>query len=355
MTTETQRLQRMRQACLAGAGIACDDARWLMGLPLSGISPVKELAAQVRDRFRGKRVNLCSIVNAKSRLCGEDCKFCAQSLHYPTDAPRYPLLSCEELFAAARSAQACGATCFSIVTSGERIRSLEEMATVEEAVRRIASETTLRTCVSLGAIDEAFLARLKAAGLVRVHHNLETNRRYFPQICSTHRYEDRVEMVQRVQRMGFENCTGGIVGMGETAEDRIDLAFEIRQLGADSIPVNILNPIPGTPLEHQPVMEPDEVLRTLTLFRLVNPRADIIVAGGRERSLGERQDELFAAGASGILIGNYLTTAGRPPGEDLEMVQRLGFVPGRPEHARIDSERVHLFRRSSAPSSSLPS
>lgn len=342
MRLEAQQADRMEQSCLSGRGIAREDARRLMALPLDAIGPTLALAARVRDHFRGRRVNLCSIVNAKSRLCGEDCKFCAQSLHYRTSAPRYPLLSAEELLAAARAAEAGGATCFSIVTSGERIQSSEEKATIEETVRRVAGETSLRTCASLGRMDEALLARLKAAGLVRVHHNLETNRAYFPRICSTHRYEDRAEMVRRVQRMGFENCTGGIVGMGETAEDRIALAFEIRRLGADSIPVNILNPIPGTPLEHQPVMEPDEVLRTLALFRLVHPKADIIVAGGRERSLGERQEDLFAAGASGILLGNYLTTLGRPPEEDLAMIERLGFVPARPECPGSGLEAVNV-------------
>ena len=328
---DEQRLEHIREDSLSGKGIAREDAWWLMKLPVARLDPIFETASEVRDLFRGSQVSLCAIVNAKSRLCGEDCKFCAQSLHYSTGAEQYPLLTVEMLTEAARAAEAGGATCFSLVTSGESIRSAEEWATIEESVRRISSETALRTCVSLGAVSEENLLRLKKAGLVRVHHNLETSERYFPQVCTTHRHEDRIRMVERIRQAGLEHCTGGIVGLGESLEDRIDLAFQIRAMGPLSIPINVLNPIPGTPLEKQPVLDTDEALRSIALFRLVCPWADIIVAGGREQCLGERQDELFAAGASGVLIGNYLTTAGRPAAKDLKMIHRLGFVPGRYE------------------------
>lgn len=326
-TIMPERLREMERRCLKGHGISRADAIWMMALPLAQMRPVLDLASSVRDHYQGNRINLCSIVNAKSRLCGEDCRFCAQSLHFSGNAPQYPLMSREDLVESARNAEASGATCFSIVTSGSRIQRPEEKETILEAVHQISTETSLRTCVSLGMLDKDFLERLQAAGLDRVHHNLETSERFFPSICTTHDYIGRLDMVRLIHQQGLECCTGGIIGLGESVEDRIDLAFQVRQLGAESIPINILNPIPGTPLEKRRVLEPDEVFQSIALFRLVNPKASIIIAGGRERSLGTRQEELYAAGASGILLGNYLTTLGRPAEEDLEMIHRLGLVP----------------------------
>ena len=297
--------------------------------------PLAELLAltdNLRRKHSGNRVRLCSIINARSGGCREDCAFCAQSAHNRAGVPRYGLVSGEEILAAARNAGDAGAGEFSIVTSGPGAGGSDEAVQIETAVALLrGNEPGMGRCASLGKLSGDELKRLKENGLDCIHHNLETSRGYFPQICSTHSYDERVEMVRLAKENGFRVCSGGIFGLGESIEDRIEMAFELKELGVDSIPINFLNPIKGTRLEAQPLLSPEDALRTIAMFRLVMPGRDIVVCGGREVTLGDLQPLLFWAGANGILIGNYLTTGGRNAEDDLKMIRDLGLEPAKYE------------------------
>lgn len=297
--------------------------------------PLAELLAltdSLRREHSGNSVRLCSIINARSGGCREDCAFCAQSAHNRAGVPRYGLVSSEEILAAARNAYHSGAGEFSIVTSGPGAGGSAEAVQIETAVSLLrGSEPEMGRCASLGKLTGDELKRLKEKGLDCIHHNLETSRGYFPKICSTHSYDERVEMVRLARENGFRVCSGGIFGLGESVGDRVEMAFELKALGVDSIPINFLNPIKGTRLEAQPLLSPEEALRTIAMFRLVLPERDIVVCGGREVTLGDLQPLLFWAGANGILIGNYLTTSGRNAEDDLKMIRDLGLEPAKYE------------------------
>jgi len=280
-------------------------------------------ANRLRRAFKGKTVDFCSIINAKSGRCPEDCKFCAQSAHYRTSAPVYPLVSEKRLLKGMEEARRARARRYGIVVSGRRINSARELEMVCRALEAIRRMGGIGCCASLGELTAETARRLKASGLERYHHNLETSEEFFPQVCSTHSFADRVRTVRLAKEAGLEVCCGGIFGLGERPVDRLSLAFTLRELEVDSVPLNFLVPIPGTPLEGQPPLAPQEILRIVALFRFVLPRQDIKVCGGRERNLRDLQSWLFYAGANGALIGNYLTTPGRPPEEDWQMVADL--------------------------------
>lgn len=284
-------------------------------------------ADRIRRHFHGNKVKLCGIVNAKSGRCSENCSFCAQSAHYRTDCRVYPLLTEKELVAAAKSAERnMSATCFSFVTSGKTIHSDAELATIGSALAAVAAETKLNRCVSLGALNPDQINKLKKAGLRRLHHNLETAESYFGKMCTTHSYADRVKTVKLAKAAGLEICSGGIFGLGETPQQRIELAFALKELEVQSVPINILNPVPGTPAaaNYKP-MTPFEVLKLVAAYRFILPIQDIGVFGGRERSLGSLQPLMFVAGANVTLIGDYLTTKGQAPEKDLQMIRDLGL------------------------------
>jgi biotin synthase len=281
-------------------------------------------AARVREQFRGSAVDICSIVNAKSGACTEDCSYCAQSVHHSTGAPVYPLISVESMAEAAQSAKKNGAKRFCIVTSGRGIDTGEDLEAIARGIGRVR-EIGLSPCATLGTLSRDQLAYLKDAGLDRYHHNIETSKNYFPRICSTHTFEDRVEVLDRARTLGLSACSGGILGMGETMNDRIDMAFNLRNIGVDSVPINFLMPIAGTPLEGVPAIEPLEALHSLALFRLILPDREIRVCGGRGTALRTLHPLIFATGADGFMIGNYLTRSGLDPGEDLKMLRDLGL------------------------------
>jgi biotin synthase len=283
-------------------------------------------ASRIRRHYFGDTVSLCSIINAKSGRCPENCSFCAQSAHHRTDAPVYPLKSVSEMVQAAEVAARQGATCFGIVTSGTAISSGDELDRLCETLQRIGRETAITPSCSLGILDEGTASRLKAAGMKTYHHNLETARSFFPSICSSHDYEDDVATVRAAKRAGLYVCSGGIFGLGETMAQRIELAMTLRELDVDSIPVNFLNPVPGTPLADADNLTPLECLQTIALFRFILPRRKITVCGGRERNLRDLQSWIFLAGASGTMIGDFLTTSGRPVASDLQMVKDLGLT-----------------------------
>lgn len=317
--------ERIKADSLSGKGIDADDALTVLGLPQSELWALLEVSETVRRRFKGDQIRLCSIVNAKSGLCSEDCAFCSQSRRSNASIEKYPLLEEEEMVTAARDAKERGAREFSIVTSGLSMHSKRELDRVGNAIARIGTEVGIETCVSLGALSEENISFLLSRGLRSVHHNLETARGFFPSICTTHDYEEDVRAVRRAKAAGAWVCCGGIFGIGEAAADRVELAMTLRELDVDSIPVNFLNPIEGTPLGGKSELTPFGCLKIIAMMRLCHPAREIIVCGGREVNLRDLQGLIFAAGATGMMIGNYLTTSGRPAEEDLRMIADLGL------------------------------
>lgn len=267
----------------------------------------------------------CGIINAKSGRCPENCAFCAQSAHYRTGAPEYPLVDGETLLRRAEELAAAGATRFGIVTSGTALneRELDALCT---AVQRITCEVDIRVCGSLGQLDAERARRLVQAGMRRYHHNLETAASFFPKICSTHTYEEDLESLSIARTAGLEICCGGIFGLGESREQRVEFSRTLAELDVDAIPVNFLTPIPGTPLEGVSRLEPREALRILSILRLMHPGRDIIVCGGRAAVLGAWQSWIFAAGANAMMTGNYLTTAGNAFAADHDLLDELGMM-----------------------------
>jgi biotin synthase len=279
-------------------------------------------ANKVRQEFAGSKVELCNIMNAKSGLCSQDCKFCAQSGRHRTGVAAYPLKSKEEMVEAATRAKEIGAERFDIVTSGD-VLSRVELDVIVSAVSEITKELGMKMCASLGSMDAQGFSLLKKAGLSRYHHNLETSPDFFPKIVSTHTFQDRVDTIKAAKQAGLEVCSGGIIGMGETIEDRIDLALWLKKLNVDSVPINVLVPIEGTSLGTQSPLSCSEAIRTIALFRIILKDKIIKIAAGRESILKDFQAMAFMAGANGMLIGGYLTIRGRSVEEDHRLVEEI--------------------------------
>jgi biotin synthase len=276
-------------------------------------------AQRLREKNFGNGIDLCSIINAKSGRCAENCAFCAQSAHHQTETPVYPLKTEEEIVAGARRAAEEGNHCYGIVTSGTGVTPGEEFDRILSAIRVIRKAGLISPSASLGILSEEQAEALAEAGCVTYHHNLETARSFFPQICTTHAYDDDVATVRRAKQAGMQVCCGGIFGLGESLEQRVELAMTLRELDVDSVPINFLNPVPGTRLENLRQLTPMDCLRIITLFRYLLPAKRITVCGGREPNLRELQSWMFMAGASGTMVGNYLTTSGRERETDLQM------------------------------------
>lgn len=290
-------------------------------------APLEELCAaadKIRQHFCKDRFDLCTIINGKCGRCSEDCKYCAQSVHYHTACEEsYPLLSTEELVEGARHNEEQGVLRYSIVTSGKRL-SGKEVEQVCESIRRIKEETGIEVCVSFGLLDEEQFRKIKEAGASRVHCNLESSARFFPSVCTTHTYEEKIETLKAAKRAGLSICSGGILGLGETMEDRIDMVLTARELGVKSIPVNLLNPIPGTPYEKRKPLSNEEACRCVALFRFLIPDASIRLAGGRGL-VGDKGEACFRSGANAAISGDMLTTAGITVGTDMQLIHTLGF------------------------------
>ena len=323
-------LQRFEEKALGGEGISYDEGCALVNLPGSHIFEILCSSDRVRRFFKGDEVNLCSIINAKSGLCAEDCTFCSQSVHHDTGVKTYPMLEPQKIVDAAKEAIQNGAREFSIVTSGTSVDMDNDVNILLQALTEMKDEVDMERCASLGIMNEETLKRLKDAGLQSYHHNLETARSFFPNICTTHSYEEDVNTVRTAKKLGFYVCCGGVFGLGESREQRVELAVTLRELNVDSIPINFLNPRQGTPLENANNLAPIECLKIIALYRFMLPAKDIVICGGRQNNLRDMQCLIFAAGANGMMIGNYLTTLGRPPEEDLRMVRDLGLKPRRP-------------------------
>ncbi|ACK73324.1 biotin synthase [Gloeothece citriformis PCC 7424] len=292
-----------------------------------------EAADRIRQACCGNRVDLCSIINIKSGHCSENCSFCSQSVHHPgQDSPVYGLKTSEEIVQQAKAAAAAGAKRFCLVSQGRGLKynspKSKEFAEILATVKRITTEAKIKPCCALGELTLEQAQALKEAGVTRYNHNLEASATFYPQIVTTHTWADRVETVKNLKAAGIQACTGGIIGMGESWEDRIDLALSLRDLEVDSVPINLLNPRQGTPLGHLPKLDPFEALQAIAIFRFILPQQILRYAGGREAIMGELQSLGLKAGINAMLIGHYLTTLGQSPQQDQAMLKSLGLEGG---------------------------
>jgi biotin synthase len=325
MTNPQVTLERARSQVLGrGVPAGAELVRELAVLPPDRIPELLSLADDVRSHYTGNAIAVEVLYNAKKGGCSEDCNFCSQSARYATDVGAEPLSTVEGFVAAARAAHERGAGEFCIVVAvrGPSEKLLERVCAATTAIK---SELPLTVAVSLGILTDGHLERLAHTGVDKVNHNLETSERYFPSVCSTHTYAERWETCLRVKRYGLELCCGGIIGMGETLDDRIAFLAALQELQPEEVPVNFLNPRPGTPFGGRPLLDPAEALRFVAMVRLALPRALVRFAGGREVTLRGLQDLGMRSGASGIVLGDYLTTLGRGDAEDFGMLDRLGF------------------------------
>ena len=332
------RISELAWHVINGGEITREDALWLFAIEDSAdIFDVMAGANRIREHFKGNKIHLCSIVNAKAGACSENCSFCAQSAFHQTDSPKYGFVDPEPVQEAADEAGRNGVTALGIVAAWRGLKEGPMLDEVCDRVRELAKSGKTRPDVSLGIIQSQRVAdRLKEAGVECYGHNLETSRRFFPSQCSTHTYEERVQTISYLKKAGVKICSGGIIGMGETREDRCDLAFALKEVGANVIPVNVLNPIKGTPFENVPPLAPLEILKTISCFRFILPRQEIMVAGGRTLNLRDMQSMVFHAGASALMVGNYLTTLNQPVERDLQMIKDLGLDPSWDKHGFTD-------------------
>jgi len=307
-----------------GRRLTPEEALQVALLPLDQLPDLIALAHKVRLAWCGPEVEIESLMNAKSGACAEDCAFCSQAARYSSDVEVYPFLDQDEVLAAARATKAAGATQFCIVAA---VRGPNErlLAKVIECTKAIQEEIGLEVAVSLGLLDKTQAERLATAGVRRYNHNLEAPREVFPRIVGTHTYEDRIATALIAKEAGMELCCGGILGMGETLAQRVTFAFELAALEPCEVPINFLDPRPGTPLAHSPRLSGREALQAIALFRLILPDVWLRLAGGRELILGELQSMGMYAGANALIVGNYLTTAGRSAADDLAMLESLGM------------------------------
>jgi len=321
-------IRKMADDVLEGAVLKAGDALRLADADGSDLHLLFAEASRIREHFKGNSASLCSIINAKSGRCPENCAFCSQSAFHKTDAQVYPLVDEEQIVTCAKGAEQNGARCYGIITSGTGIKPGEELERICRSLRRIRSETKVEPSCSLGILDTETAQLLKEAGMVTYHHNLETSRSFFPNICTTHDYEEDVETVRAVKRVGLKVCCGGIFGLGENFAHRIELAETLRELDVDTVPINFLNPVEGTRLADASFLTPTECLKIIALYRFMLPDKSLTVCGGREKNLRELQSWIFLAGASGMMTGNYLTTPGRAPEQDHQMLADLGLSVG---------------------------
>jgi biotin synthase len=339
--TNHERISELGRRVLGGGRISRDDAMRLFNLEASAdIFDLISWANRIREHFKGNKVHLCSILNAKAGGCSENCSFCAQSSFYQTGSPKYGFIDPEPVGEAAEEASRHGVTAVGLVAAWKGLNDGPMLDEVCDRIRELAQSGKTRADASLGLIKSQKVAnRLKEAGLECYGHNLESSKRFFPNHCTTHTYEDRLETIGYLKQAGINICSGGIIGMGETREDRCELALALREIGANIVPINILNPIKGTPFENNPSLPPQEILKTIACFRFILPRQEIMIAGGRTVNLRDLQSMVFTAGASALMVGNYLTTLNQPVEKDLQMLRDLGLDPNWDSHGFADQQQ----------------
>lgn len=319
-------ISRLAEKVLSGGSISEDDASHLASTGRDKLFDLFAAASKIREKFKGSSVELCSIINAKSGECPEDCSYCAQSSYSSTDAPVFPLVKEDVVMVKVIEARDAGVKRFCIVTSGKRIdnKELRDIANMVEKIRK----TGILPCSTLGLLSRDELSILKDSGLERYHHNLETSERFFPEMCTTHTYYDKLKTIDDVKSLGLSLCSGGIFGIGEEWQDRIEMAFALKKINPDSIPINFLIAIRGTPLENTDLLEPFEALKIISIYRFILPDKEIRICGGRRQVLMEFNSMVFMAGADSLLTGNYLTTAGTTYEDDLRLIRHYGLNAG---------------------------
>ena len=315
-------INKLKNKVINEADITKEEAMSLIDAPLEELCVA---ADEIRAHFCGIGFDLCSIINAKSGRCPENCRYCAQSAHYDTGCEVSPLVDIDEAVRTAKLNEESGILRFSLVTSGRHLTD-NEVDSCCDIIRAIKKATNISICGSFGLLNEEQYRRLKEAGLTRVHNNLESSENFFPNVCTTHTHADKLDAIHAAQAAGLKVCSGGIMGLGETMEDRIDMALELRELGILSIPVNMLNPIKGTPLENNAVLTDDEMRRICAIYRFINPKASIRLAGGRGL-MSDMGEGCFRSGANAAITMNMLTTSGITVKDDLQMLDKLGFMP----------------------------
>ncbi len=309
-------ISELTEKVLSGGTVTREEALWLAATP--ELADLCDAADRISRHFVGTEVDSCSIVNARSGRCGEDCKWCAQASRHHTGCQTYDFLDEEDVMTAARANEREGIRRFSLVTSGRTVTDsdLEKYCSI---IRRLSKETSLYLCVSMGLLNEKQMRMLSEAGVKRYHCNMETSEKFFPTLCTTHTPEDKKQTIAAARKAGLEVCSGGIIGMGETMEQRIDFAFELAELDVDSVPVNILNPIPGTPLENIPLISEEDIIRTVAVFRFILPRKSLRFAGGRMRLSHESMLRIMTGGMNGVLMGDMLTTVSNTIADDRKL------------------------------------
>ena len=315
-------VESLKNEVLNGKKITKEEALFIAG---ENLEEICSAADEIREKFCSNGFDLCTIINGKSGRCSENCKYCAQAGCYKTKIESYPLLDTDTIVKDAKHNAEQGVLRYSIVTSGRSLND-EEVDRACESIRAIRKETDIAVCVSFGLLNEEQFRKLKEAGVSRIHNNLETSRRYFPNVCSTHTYDEKIQTIKAAQRAGLKVCSGGIMGIGETMEDRIDMVLEQRELGVKSIPVNMLNPIKGTPYENNQILSQDEMRRIVAVFRFIVPDASIRLAGGRGL-MEDKGVSIFKSGANAAISGDMLTTSGITVKKDMDILDELGYEP----------------------------
>ena len=325
---------------LQGRGITIDEANMLINPEYNCLDELIQASNALTRRHFVNQISMCAIYAAKVGLCSGDCAFCAQSAHHNCDIASIEVdgLDENEIVTNAKELWKAGVSRYSLVTSGEFLTD-SEFDRILLIFQRLSRETEISLCASLGGLTLDRAVRLKSAGVSRYHHNIETSRSYYPQICSTHSYEDKINTLNIARRAGMEICCGGIIGMGEAPEQRVEMAFALKELDVDCIPVNILNPIHGTRLAYQEPLSAGEILRTIAVFRLILPDKVLKFAGGREKALGNKEYSGYIAGINSLIVGNYLTTPGKSVDQEICNLKIAGY-----EVVRIKETPIHPRR-----------
>jgi len=324
-----KKIEKIAKRSIQGGGISYDEAYYLMEINVNEIYDLFYQANHIRYKSFKNAVSLCSILSAKQGLCSEDCTFCSQSSRYKTNITSYSLVEKEEIAKAVEKGKKYKADCIGVVTSGYGLGMSEDFNRICDNVSELSGDGNIPIHTSIGTITSEMAGKLSESGVEMINHNLETSEKYFPNICTTHSYQERIDTIKIAKNANMKICSGGVFGVGESVEDRLDLAFTLKGLDVDVVPLNFLNPIEGTPLTCEKSLSPLEILKIIAVYRFIFPYKEIKVAGGREANLRDLQSWMFYAGANSTMIGNYLTTSGKSANDDLQMIKDLGLIPSK--------------------------